>query len=180
MSLFSDGLYEMVRNNGLNRQCTFQQLSAFLETRFCRPESAVERYLAFQRRKQCATETACEFGEAIRSLGRQAGIVADEPPETFDQAVEHARRVEEAEALLQTMVIGRNSSDRTIQLNRDIGNVPTAPTRQTAKSSKRQNCWACNRPGHVRRQCPTIQADVSSGHKENQSSRTSPAINPLN
>ncbi|KFD48093.1 hypothetical protein M514_26357 [Trichuris suis] len=78
MSLFSDGLYEMVRNNGLNRQCTFQQLSAFLETRFCRPESAVERYLAFQRRKQCATETACEFGEAIRSLGRQAGIVADE------------------------------------------------------------------------------------------------------
>uniref|UniRef100_A0A5S6QK27 Retrotransposon gag domain-containing protein n=1 Tax=Trichuris muris TaxID=70415 RepID=A0A5S6QK27_TRIMR len=76
--LLSDGMHEIVRDNGLNRLLSFEQLSTFLKTCFCRPESAVERYLSFQRTKQSVTETEFVFGEAIRSLGRHAAITADE------------------------------------------------------------------------------------------------------
>uniref|UniRef100_A0A5S6R5F4 Retrotransposon gag domain-containing protein n=1 Tax=Trichuris muris TaxID=70415 RepID=A0A5S6R5F4_TRIMR len=149
MSLLSDGIYEVVEDNGLNRLSSFEQLSAFLKTRYCRPESAVERYLAFQRRKQSATESALVFGEAVRTLGRHAGIAADEvlrdqyitglfsdkvlesllchPPETFDQAVEHARRAEEAVALLKTMAISPNRQGRPTEERRNTGPVITGP-----------------------------------------------------
>uniref|UniRef100_A0A5S6QHH5 RNA-directed DNA polymerase n=1 Tax=Trichuris muris TaxID=70415 RepID=A0A5S6QHH5_TRIMR len=149
VSLLSDGMYEIVRDNGLGRLSSFQQLSGFLKTRFCRPESAVERYLAFQRRKQSVAETAFVFGEAIRSLGRQAGITSDEvlrnqcitglssykvvesllcqPPETFDQAVEHAKRVEEAETLLKTMA-ATMSNDPKRPDSRTTGKRPESKT----------------------------------------------------
>uniref|UniRef100_A0A5S6Q9K0 RNA-directed DNA polymerase n=1 Tax=Trichuris muris TaxID=70415 RepID=A0A5S6Q9K0_TRIMR len=173
MSRLSDELYATARDNGFSRQSTFQALSAFLESKLAHSESAIERYLAFQKRKQGRDEPAQHFGDAIRSLGRQAGIETDQVlrdhfitglssykvterllhnlPQTFDEAVNHARRVEEAEVALRAMSISRHSSYRESEAHYII-------SRQEATSSMQQrgnvptdrNCWNCGRPGHLR------------------------------
>uniref|UniRef100_A0A5S6QTK7 Uncharacterized protein n=1 Tax=Trichuris muris TaxID=70415 RepID=A0A5S6QTK7_TRIMR len=152
ISRLSDELYASARDNGF---------------------SPVQRYLAFQKRKQGPQEPAHHFGDAIRSLGRQAGIVTDQVlrdrfitslssykvmesllhnlPQTFDEAVNHARRVEEAEVALRAMSINRHSSYQECEAHYII-------SRQEATSSMQQrgnvptdrNCWNCGPPGHLR------------------------------
>uniref|UniRef100_A0A5S6PZY9 CCHC-type domain-containing protein n=1 Tax=Trichuris muris TaxID=70415 RepID=A0A5S6PZY9_TRIMR len=171
MSRLSDELYATARDNGFSQEKT-------------RPD-----------------EPAQHFGDAIRSLGRQAGIETDQVlrdhfitglssykvterllhnlPQTFDEAVNHARRVEEAEVALRAMSISRHSSYRESEAHYII-------SRQEATSSMQQrgnvptdrNCWNCGRPGHLSRQCPMTQAELPSTQTTN--SRQNRNTNSLN
>ena len=145
-------------------------------------------------------EMACnQFINGVISSSIQLKLM-QERPNTFGGAVTLAcqlESIESAQGMLQTAKqVGTPSEDTTRGINaatasgnsRSYQELATQVTSLTqwldsllkqehqTKYSRRVNCWHCRKPGHVRRNCPQLQAGNADNGNGDRSARHTSAV----
>ena len=138
---------------------------------FERNQTVTEKRYNFHQRVQHPGESVNSYALALREAGAKCGFHGDEyasrlvdqfilglndrttqtkllqdPPSNLDDALKIARRLEAANATMQTLA-GQGSGTYNKGMIRAVGSMPTAVS-----------CYACGGFGHISKQCPTMNS----------------------